>query len=138
MKSVSRHKEVSAGGGSFAQQGGLIARQSLSICVSRTTCCAISNNLSLRWFYQDHRWFLINKYVVLIKLICGPTSKLCYLVYMTFYTDFCVNIRFKTTVDYQCHNTGQCLWCSWVAGFDYLNMYYICNVKVWNKDKLKL
>ena len=35
VKSVFRHEEASAGGGSFAPQGGLIARQSLAICVSR-------------------------------------------------------------------------------------------------------
>ena len=79
-KSVSRHKEASAGGGSFAPQGGsfapqggLIARQNLAIRVSRTTCLAISTNSSSGWFYQDHRWSLINEYVVLIKQICGPT-----------------------------------------------------------------
>ena len=44
-KSVSRNKEDSAGGGSFAPQGGLIAQQNLAICVSRTTCCAIRTNL---------------------------------------------------------------------------------------------
>ena len=40
---------ASAGGSSFAQQGGLIARQNLAIHVSRTTCRAISTNLSLGW-----------------------------------------------------------------------------------------
>ena len=77
MKSVSRHEEAWAGGGSFAPQGGLIARQNLAIRVSRTTCLAISTNLSSGWFYQDHMWSLINKYVVLIKQICGP----CLFVY---------------------------------------------------------
>ena len=51
VKSVSRHEEASAGGGSFARQG-LIARQNLAICVSRTTCHAISTNLSSGWFCQ--------------------------------------------------------------------------------------
>ena len=37
VKSVSRHEEALAGGGSFAPQGGLIAQQNLAICVSRTT-----------------------------------------------------------------------------------------------------
>ena len=80
VKSVSRHKEASAGGGSFAPQGGsfapqggLIARQNLAIRVSRTTCLTIRTNLSSGWFYQDHRWSLINESVVLIKRICGPT-----------------------------------------------------------------
>ena len=73
VKSVSRHKEASAGGGSFAPQGGLITQQNLSISVSRTTFLAISTNFSTGWFYQDHRWSLINKSVVFIKWICGPT-----------------------------------------------------------------
>ena len=77
VKSVSRHKEASAGGGSFAPQGGLIARQNLAIRVSRTSCLAISTNLPSGWFYQDHRWSLINKSVVLHK----RRSKLCDLVY---------------------------------------------------------
>ena len=42
VKSVSRHEEASAGGGSFAQHGGLIAQQNLAILVSRTTCPEIS------------------------------------------------------------------------------------------------
>ena len=42
VKSVSRHEEASAGGGSFAQHGGLIAQQNLAIRVSRTTCPEIS------------------------------------------------------------------------------------------------
>ena len=46
VKFVSRHEEASAGNGSFAQQGGLIARQNLAICVSRTNSHAISTNLS--------------------------------------------------------------------------------------------
>ena len=46
VKSVFKHKEASAGGGSFAPQGGLIEQQNLAICVSRTTCLAISTNLS--------------------------------------------------------------------------------------------
>ena len=47
MKSVSRHKQASAGGGSFAQEGGLISKHSLAIHVCRTTCrCrAMSTNL---------------------------------------------------------------------------------------------
>ena len=65
MKSVSNYNEALAGGGYFARQGGLIARQNLDICVSKTTCCAISTNLPSGWFYQDHSWSLINKYVVL-------------------------------------------------------------------------
>ena len=73
VKSVSGHKEASAGGGSFAPQGGLIARQNFDIRVSRTTCLTISTNLSSEWFYQDPWWSLINKYLVLIKQICGPT-----------------------------------------------------------------
>ena len=50
-----------AGGGSFAPHSGPIARQSLAMCVSRTTCLAISTNLSSGWFYQDHRsqWFWV-------------------------------------------------------------------------------
>ena len=77
-KSVSRNKEASAGGGSFAPQGGLIARQNLAIRVSRTTCHAISTNLQSGWFYQDDRWSLLNKYVVLYK----QQSKLCDIVYI--------------------------------------------------------
>ena len=46
VKSVSRHKEASVGGGSFARQGGLIARQNLAICVSKIICLVIGNNLS--------------------------------------------------------------------------------------------
>ena len=72
VKSVSRHEDASAGGGSFAPQGGLTGRQNFAICVCRTTCLAISTNLPTGWFYQDHRWSLINKSVVLIKQICGP------------------------------------------------------------------
>ena len=73
-KSVSRHKEASVGGGSFAPQGGsfvpqggLIAQQNLAVRVSRTTCRAVSTNLSSEWFYQDHMWSLIHKLVVLHK-----------------------------------------------------------------------
>ena len=73
VKSVSRQEEASAGSGYFAQQDGLIAQHNLAIRVSRTTCCAISTNLPSGWFYQDHMWTLINKYVVLIKQICGST-----------------------------------------------------------------
>ena len=58
VKSVSRHEEASAGGGSFkpqggsfVPQGGLIARHNLAIRVSRTTCLATSTNLSPGWFY---------------------------------------------------------------------------------------
>ena len=69
VKSESRHGEASGGGSSFAQQGGWIVWQNLAICVTRTTCRAISTNLPSGWFYQDHRWFLIHKYVVLIKLL---------------------------------------------------------------------
>ena len=57
VKSVSRHEEASGGGGSFAQQGGLIARQ----------------NLPSGWFCQDHRWSLKTESVLLIKQINGPT-----------------------------------------------------------------
>ena len=49
VKSVSRHKEASACGGSFARQGGIIALYNLAICVSRTTCSAISTNLPSGW-----------------------------------------------------------------------------------------
>ena len=73
VTSVSRYEEASVGGGSFKRQGGLIARHNLASCVSRTTCLAISTNLPSGWFYQDHRWFLINESVVLIKQISGPT-----------------------------------------------------------------
>ena len=66
VKSVSRHKK--------APQGGLIARQNLAICVSRTTCLAISTNLSSGWFYNYHRGSLINKDLVLLTQICGPTK----------------------------------------------------------------
>ena len=52
VKSVSRHEEASAGGGSFAQQGGLIARQNLAICVSKTTCHATIVRLSI-YIYID-------------------------------------------------------------------------------------
>ena len=45
----------------------------LAICVSRTHCSAFSTNLPSGWFYQGHRWSLINKSVVLIKQIWGPT-----------------------------------------------------------------
>ena len=72
VKSVSRHEETSVGGGTFVPQGGLIARHNLAIRVRRTTCLAISTNLPSGWFYQDHRWSLINKSVVLKKRICGP------------------------------------------------------------------
>ena len=44
VKSVSQHEKASAGGGSFARQGGLIGQQNLAICVSRTTCCAICHH----------------------------------------------------------------------------------------------
>ena len=71
VRSVPRHEEASAGGVSFAWQGGLTARQNLAICVGRTTFHAISNTMPSRWFYQDHRWSLINKSVVLIKHIYG-------------------------------------------------------------------
>ena len=40
VKSISRHEKASGGGGSFAQQGGLIAQHNLAIRVSRTTCRA--------------------------------------------------------------------------------------------------
>ena len=55
VKSVYRHEEALAGGGSFAPQGGLIELQNLAIRVSRTTCLAFSTNLSSGWFHQDHR-----------------------------------------------------------------------------------
>ena len=45
VKTLSRQEEASGGGGSFAQKCGLIAQQNLAICVSKTTCCAISTNL---------------------------------------------------------------------------------------------
>ena len=38
VNSVSRYEEASAGGGSFAPQGGIISWQNLAIHVSRTTC----------------------------------------------------------------------------------------------------
>ena len=41
----------------------------LAICVSRTHCSAFSTNLPSGWFYQGHRWSLINKSVALIKQI---------------------------------------------------------------------
>ena len=84
MKSVSRYEEASGGDGSFAQQGGLIARQNLATRVSRTTCRAISTNFPSGCFHQGHRWSLKTKSVVLIKRICGlhkRRSKLCDLVY---------------------------------------------------------
>ena len=64
VKSVSRHEEASAGGGSFVPQSGWIAQQNLAIRVSRTTCFAIITNFPSEWFYQDHRWSLIYKYVI--------------------------------------------------------------------------
>ena len=73
VKSLPRNEEASAGGNSFARQGGVIAQQSLAIHVSRITGCAISTNSPSGWFYRDHRWSLINKTVVLIKQMCGPT-----------------------------------------------------------------
>ena len=72
VKSITRHAEASSGGGSFAQQGGLIAQQNLAICVSRTTCLAISTYLPSGWFYQDHGGSLIKESVDLIKQICVP------------------------------------------------------------------
>ena len=66
-------QEALASCGSFVPQGGLIARQNLAICVRRNTCLANSTNLPSGWFYQDHRWSLINESVVIIKQICGPT-----------------------------------------------------------------
>ena len=56
VKSVSRHEEASAGGGSFAWQPGLNALQNLEICFSWSTCPAINKNLPSVWFYQDHMW----------------------------------------------------------------------------------
>ena len=73
LKSVSRHEEASAGGGYFAPQCGLIAKQNLAICVSRTTCLAIITNLPSGVSYKDHGWSLMNESVVLIKQICGST-----------------------------------------------------------------
>ena len=58
VKSVSKHEEGSAGGGSFVPQGGLIAQQNLAICVSRATCLTMCTNFLLGRFYQDHRWSL--------------------------------------------------------------------------------
>ena len=74
VKSVSRHEETSENCGSFARQGNQIARQNVAIHVSKIICCANIINLPSGWFYQDHRWSLINKPVVLIKQICGPTK----------------------------------------------------------------
>ena len=48
VKSVFRRKEASAFGGSFAQQGGLIAWQFLSIYISRAT----SYSIITIFFYQ--------------------------------------------------------------------------------------
>ena len=45
VKYVSKQEGASAGGGSFAPQGGLIARQNLAIHITRTMCHAISTNL---------------------------------------------------------------------------------------------
>ena len=45
VKFVSRYEEASEDGGSLAPQGGLIAQQSLAICVIRPTRNAIGNNL---------------------------------------------------------------------------------------------
>ena len=41
VQCASRHKEASAGGGSFAPQGVLIARQILAFCVARIICLTI-------------------------------------------------------------------------------------------------
>ena len=76
VQCASRHKEASTGGGSFAPQGVLIARQILAFCVARIICLTISTNLLSWWIYQDHRWSLSNKSVVLHK----RRSKLCYWV----------------------------------------------------------
>ena len=62
VKSVSKHEEASAGGGSFSRPGGLNAQQNLAICISRNTCHAIVTNFSSGWFYQNHRWSLINNF----------------------------------------------------------------------------
>ena len=86
VKCVSRHEEASSGGGSFAPQGSLTARQNLAVCVSRTTCLAISTNLSSGWFYQDHRWSVLNEYVVLIKRIFGPTWATVLIVRLSVYS----------------------------------------------------
>ena len=59
MKSVSRHEEASAGGGSFAPQGGLIAQYNIAICVTKTTCLV-------------NRAVLPRLQVVLNKQIGGP------------------------------------------------------------------
>ena len=61
VKSVSRNEEASAGDGYFSQPGGLIAQHNSAICAGRTTCCAISTNLPLGLFNQDHMWTLIIK-----------------------------------------------------------------------------
>ena len=61
VKSVLRHKEASAGGGSFVPQGGLIAQHSLALGFRRTTYLAIST-----------RVVLPRTQVVLNKQICGP------------------------------------------------------------------
>ena len=80
VKSLSRYEEASAGGGSFAPQGGPIERQNLAVHVSSTTCLAMRTNLSSGWFYQDRRWSLINEYAVLVKRICGPTQTMVRIV----------------------------------------------------------
>ena len=48
VKSVSKHEEALAGGGSFVPQGGKIALQNFTICVCRTTCLTMCTN----FFYQ--------------------------------------------------------------------------------------
>ena len=49
------NKVASAGGGYFEQQGSLIAQHNLAICVSRSTCWALSTNLPSLWFHQDQK-----------------------------------------------------------------------------------
>ena len=45
VKSVSKHNDATAGGGSIAQHGGLIAQQNLAIHVIRNTSLIISTKL---------------------------------------------------------------------------------------------
>ena len=62
VKYVSKHEEASGGGGSFQQQGSLIAKQNLANRPSKTTSCAICINLT--------RVVLPRPRVVLNKQIC--------------------------------------------------------------------
>ena len=60
VKSVSRHEEALEDDGSFARQGGLIARQNLATHVSRNACHASTTILPSGWFYQNQRLSLKN------------------------------------------------------------------------------